>query len=652
MQMGGGLPRLSEEQRAVANHDVDEHGRVLAGPGTGKSLTAVAMLRLLMDNRPDLNVRMVTFTRAATQDLARRFRTHGVEVPPPSTIHSLALSLLLRHGEWSRLPLPLRIPDEYETDKIQKDLARRLRNAGFEFQGVRLLPTHVRKLEREMAARWEALDEDLTLLTDIQPELRGAYTTLWEQHRAVLGYTLLAEIPYRAGRLLEDHHPNIGGLELLLVDEYQDLNRADIRFLEQLAELGVRILAIGDDEQSVYSFRMAAPEGIRQFPAEFGTEHTYNLTQCFRCGGEILGAATTLIEASPDRGERPGLTASTEHAGRYLYARFANHEAEAEGVADMIQARREQGVPAGEIVALVRSSVSDWVAELGPRLEERGIEYVDPDEVTEILARRPLRLKLEVLHMASQEEDLDAVAWWVLPDIINGISGEFRDYVFDEAANEGESFAEALLRLYPDFEGAPTTRSANRTREAVERIRGRAAEMRAAAADVELGEAGWGGWVLEQFGRENFQADEIHLLEEVGEFVGETENLGGFLGQIEPVAKDLATGADAVRIMSMTKSKGLTVNSVFVMGVEEGLIPWRGARDPEEERRLLYVAMTRPTHLCVLSYANRRRGRTARHGGGTARQSRGRSPLLEHLPIGEWRPGGKVVRLVQAGGAG
>lgn len=644
------MHELSGEQRAVVNHDVQEHGRVLAGPGTGKSYAAVAMRRLLTNERPDLDVQMVTFTRAATQSLAQKLEEHGVDVPPPSTIHSLALSLLLRHEQIARVPFPLRIPDDYETNKIRKDLARRLREDGYDYQDKRLISTHIKNnLEPEMAARWEALDEDLVLLTDIQPELRAAYSRHWERHRAVLGYTLLAEIPYRAGHLLEDHHPNIGALDFLLVDEYQDLNHADIRFLEELSDRGVRILAIGDDHQSIYGFRMAAPEGIRQFPEEFETDRTYNLTQCFRCGERIVEAATTLVEATAGPGERPPLRPAADHEGSFFYARFDNHEEEAAGVAEMIRARLDEGVPPAEIAVLCRSSVSDWVELLGPELERRDIEFVSRGQLKETLSRKGFRYKIELLQISSQEEGLDSLAWWILLDIINGISSRFRDYIFEEADDANESFVEALFRLHPNYEGSPTVRSANKAREEVERIRTRATELRRAAADATLGENGWGGWVLEQFDRESFEDDEIRLLEDVGAFVGDTDDLRGFLGKIEPVGKDLASGADEVRIMSMTGSKGLTVDSVFVMGVEEGLVPWEGARDPDEERRLLYVAMTRPEHLCVLSFANRRRGRTARHGGGNARQSRGRSPLLQHLPIGEWRDGAEVVRLVRDG---
>lgn len=639
----------SPEQKKIINHNPEKHGRVLAGPGTGKSFTAISMLQKLNRTHDDLDVRMVTFTRAATQEMAQRIEEEaGLEIPPPSTIHSLALRILLQNLEVARLPTPIRIPSSYERDEIRRDIGSRLKDAGYTFDGAAIDKNHVQKLENEMGSRWEALDDDMILLTEINPELRGAYSTLWNRHRDLLGYTLLAEIPYRAVQLLEDHDVQMGSIDFLLVDEYQDLNNADIRFLEELVSRGTRILAIGDDEQSIYSLREAAPEGIRRFPDQFGTDRTYNLTCCFRCGKEILRAATSLIQAAADPDRSEPLEPAVDHEGKYEYVRFPGHRAEAEGVADMVRARLEQGVPPQDIVVLVRSSVNAWISVLAPELENRGIEWSNPDRVESILGNEDFLEKLEKLWIATEEDGHDSLAWWVLLDIKNGISSDFRAYVYEEARESGQSFAEALLRLYPDFEGSPKTRSANAARKFVKGVLSRAQEIRSAAEDPELGASGWGGWILDQFDRESFRDEEINLLEEVGSFVGDVGSLRRFLGKLEPIAKDLATDDDAVRIMTMAKSKGLTVDSVFVMGVEEGIIPRPNVRVPEEEHRLLYVAMTRATHLCVLSYAQwRTGGATAHLGGGDSDTPRGRSRLLEHLGIGRWREGDEVVEEVQ-----
>jgi superfamily I DNA/RNA helicase len=388
---------------------------------------------------------------------------------------------------------------------------------------------------------------------------------------------------------------------------------------------------------------MAAPEGIRQFPDQFDTDEEYDLNQCFRCGEEILDAASELIESSPSRARSGTLTAASDHSGKFEYARFPGNRSEAKGVAEMIEARHEQGVPLEDIVVLVRSSVSDWIGEIGPELDKRRIDYVNPDRVDSILEDDSLTRNIEIARIAACDDYADSLAWWILLDVINGVSSEFRDYIYQSAVDNDSTFAEELLRLCPDFKGSPTERSARAAVRAVKEITQKADEIDSELEDVDLGESGWGGWILDHFGREKFSQEQTNLLQEVGDFLGNEVTLQDFLGKLEPVAKDLATDADAVRVMTITKSKGLTVDSVFVMGVEEGIIPRVDALKPEEERRLLYVAITRATDLCVLSYANHRRGPTARHGEGTTGQSRGRSPLIQHLSIGNWRPGDVVV---------
>ena len=124
------------------------------------------------------------------------------------------------------------------------------------------------------------------------------------------------------------------------------------------------------------------------------------------------------------------------------------------------------------------------------------------------------------------------------------------------------------------------------------------------------------------------------LLIQIDSVVDRDEGLGRFLGQVHPVGSDLRSGraAGAVRLMTMTASKGLTVHAAIIMGVEDGVIPLAN-QDPGEERRLLYVAMTRSTEFLYLTWAQRRIGPTARTGAPRVRQGRNRSSLLTHGPI-------------------
>lgn len=187
---------LTVEQLAFLNHDPRESGRLLAGPGAGKSFTAVAYLKKLAEEHPEIRAQMLTFTRAATQEFAETMEEYGVtNAERPSTIHALALRILARASD-ANIPKPIRIPDSWEEKHlILPHLTRLVRRRHPEID-----QKTISKLQDEMAAGWESLD-DTPLLSDIRPEWRSAYVGTWGLHRRVFGYTLLAELPYRATSL-------------------------------------------------------------------------------------------------------------------------------------------------------------------------------------------------------------------------------------------------------------------------------------------------------------------------------------------------------------------------------------------------------------------------------------------------------------------
>ena len=118
----------TDEQQAILQHDPENHARVLAGPGTGKSTTMVALLDSLLEKDKALRVRMLTFTRAATSELAEKFPGGSDNAPRPSTIHSFAISILLRNPGTGGFPEPLRIADTWEYKNIiRPTLAKRRR---------------------------------------------------------------------------------------------------------------------------------------------------------------------------------------------------------------------------------------------------------------------------------------------------------------------------------------------------------------------------------------------------------------------------------------------------------------------------------------------------------------------------------------------
>src|SRR5271169_4063070 len=263
------------EQEAILAHDSHRHARVLAGPGTGKSATLVALVDGLLEDNPARRVKLITFTRAATAQLAKKVSDHpAAAAERPSTMHSFSISVLLRNPGTGHFPQPLRIADTWEDNEIVKPtLARRI-NARV---------TKLDDLIREMASNWEFLEP--RELPRVDPEHRARFLAAWHEHREIYGYTLLAELPYALRQALHDH-PELAGVDydMLIVDEYQDLNACDLEVLHLIADRGCSIVAAGDDDQSIYSFRYAAPAGIRRFHEDYPDSATYPLSVTQRCG--------------------------------------------------------------------------------------------------------------------------------------------------------------------------------------------------------------------------------------------------------------------------------------------------------------------------------------------------------------------------------
>ena len=178
------------------------------------------------------------------------------------------------------MPQPLRIADDWEERHIiLEDLKTllRLHDIG-----------NARELLNALSADWQSLtaDEENWELRFPNPQFLAA----WREHRMTYGYTLRAELVYQLKKSLEQS----GDFRLddnichLLVDEYQDLNRCDLAVIHEIVSRGVELFIAGDDDQSIYGFRKAHPDGIRRFPRDYAGAHDLTLELCMRCDPEIL----------------------------------------------------------------------------------------------------------------------------------------------------------------------------------------------------------------------------------------------------------------------------------------------------------------------------------------------------------------------------
>jgi len=611
----------SVEQQAILAHQPDRHARILAGPGTGKSATLVMWLGNLSDGADPPKLKLLTFTRAATSELAGKVLDHeALAAERPSTVHSFAISALLQNEGAGDFPQPLRMVDDWEKNQIvESSLARR----------ARVNKRRIRRLMQEMAAAWESLNEEEDPKVD--PEERRRFLGVWNEHRTIYGYTLPAELPYAFLTALKDH-PDLDGIDfdLLIVDEYQDLNACDLAMLKEIAKRGCAVIGAGDDDQSIYSFRKADPEGIRRFDTDYPEAVTYPLSISRRCGRHILDWATSVIEGDVDRPVKPRLNCPDEASdGEVALLAFRGQKSEATGIARLVkQLIDRDGLAPKEILILLRGDHNgQFSGPIKEALEKEGVECSDPDALKRLLAETTNRWVLEVMRLAENPED--SIAWASLLYLTSGISDSFVDQVYDVARGDGTSFSTALMQLRAaGFPGLPAP-SARQAETVIADVTG---WLDAVEVPDETPEGGWGQWIIEAAGDAIVPApsDElIELLGDLDELVETAQPLGRYLGQITPLGKDLAASqSEGVRIMSMASSKGLTVRAAIVAAVENDIIP-RPEAPMDEERRLLYVAMTRATEHLFLTWTRTRRGPTARSGRGQANARRHHSRFLD-----------------------
>jgi DNA helicase-2/ATP-dependent DNA helicase PcrA len=456
----------------------------------------------------------------------------------------------------------------------------------------------------------------------------------WQQHRQIYGYTLLAELPHALLMALQQHEDLAGvDYDVLVVDEYQDLNACDLGVLAELARRGCAILGAGDDDQSIYSFRKAHPEGIRRFLYDYPGAADYPLSITQRCGRRIVEWANYVIQGDPDRpADRPALqAAATAPEGEVALLSFAGEVAEARGVAALARRLIQNEVPASEIIILMRSDHNgQFSRRIKQELSNVNIEYSDPNTVNQIMEEESTRRALSLLRLAVDRED--SLAWSTLLHFTGGVGDSFAHYVYEAARDGNRTFGSALLGSAAEqFPDAP--RSAARAEPV---IRDTIAWLDAHPIPGALPEQGWAAWIAATFVEGAIIAispEFRDLLGEVDKKIEKTDDLGRYLGQIWPLAKDDAMAkSQGVRIMTMASSKGLTVVAAILCGLETGLVPMDGV-DPSEERRLLYVGMTRAKRFLYGTWARMRRGPTARAGRGQVNLRRRASIFLDNGPV-------------------
>lgn len=552
--------------------------RVLAGPGTGKSFAMKRRVaRLLeLEGIDPARILAVTFTRVAAEDLQRELAS--LEVPGATglkgrTLHSLAMSILLRNhvlAVLGRTPRPL---NEYEVEPLLADLSS---SHGDKHKR--------RKLMRAYGAAWARLQaQEPGFARSAADQAFVDELVAWLiLHRAML---MDEVIPH----LYQYLHANPGAEEHteyshLLVDEYQDLNRAEQDSLGFLGETG-SMCVIGDDDQSIYSFRHAHPEGIRQWATISPTDE-HAIDECRRCPTTVVAMANALIAKNTGRLG----TAMTERAsngpGEVVVRQYSTTPKEATAVATKIAALIESGVAPQEIIVLAqRKTFADPVFH---KLRDQGIptkSYYAESELDTIEAQE----RFALLKLLLNKEDRVALRWLLGRGRDDWYTTPYRR-LLSRVRTDGTSPWATLNALAAGTIAIPYTGPlAARFKEIKD-------ELTALEAAPDL----------DQFLPLWLPAkSETELLAETvarsrGDATTPQELYDALYEAI--TQPEVPMEVAEVRVMSLHKSKGLSSPYVFIVGCVEGLLPAQADSKAspaeqlaklQEDRRLFYVGITR-----------------------------------------------------------
>lgn len=561
----------------------DQGGRVsvLAGPGTGKSFAIKRRIaRLLEEGADPERILAITFTRMAAADLKRDIQSvdaPGAEQVQARTLHAECYRLLARADVIEATGRRPRTLSPFEMDPLLEDLKLSF-------------PNENKKARRKWIQAYEAAWARLQVEDPGAPRARGDISfgeVLGDWlifHQAMLigelvpfALQYLRNNPAAPERVMYDH---------VLVDEYQDLNRAEQEVSELLASSG-SIIAVGDDDQSIYSFKYAHPEGIADYVRREGTT-SHTMDECYRCPSTVVSMANSLISHNTNRigAERQLVTREENGAGSVQIFQFPNHAQEIDYLSGLVQGMIRDGVEPGEIIILCQRR--KYVKPLSDALRASGIlvdfcysEYLlDEGDAAELMAMLSLaanrrdRVSLRYLCGYKSEKWLSK-QWSILRSICEAEAREPYDVL--EELCDGVRVAAGVANLVARFTAVR------------ERLRALGGLVGRPLADALFA------------GCENcpeFRSVSTLLADNLAD--ADAEELAGGLRDLI----DRSEGIDdvtSVRVMSLHKSKGLSAGVVIIMGLLNGLFPPRDAdvaaaeqrRIEQESRRLLFVGMTR-----------------------------------------------------------
>jgi len=662
------LQNLNPEQRAAVTLPA-EHALILAGAGSGKTrvlTTRIAWLLQTGQVSPG-GVLAVTFTNKAAREMMTRLagmlplNVRGMWI---GTFHGLCNRLLRAHCKLANLPSTFQILDTQDQLSAIKRLYKQ-----FGIDDERFPP---KQMQWFIAGnKEEGLRPNMVVARDDETRKKVEIYQLYEDQCQREGVVDFGELMLRSFEVLRDNDPIREHYQRrfrhILIDEFQDTNKLQYAWVKMLAGTGAHgsvdaessfnptgcVLAVGDDDQSIYAFRGARVGNMADFVREFKVQHQIKLEENYRSGSNILDAANELIAHNSKRlGKNLRTSQGPGEPVRVFEA--TSDFAEAQWMVDEMRQLVRDGMPRKEIAVLYRSNAQSRVIETAlfnaamPYKVYGGLRFFERAEIKNALAYlrllenprddnsflRAVNFPPRGIGARSLEllQDAARASGCSLSDAVSGLSGKAGTNIGAFLAGievlrertQGLTLRE-IIELVLDHSGLITHYKADR--EGADRVENLEELVNAAESFVSL----------EGFGRDAvaLPIDEhanpasgltqspasqgLDLNQSLQDLpapdaeTGETLSpLAAFLthAALEAGDNQAQAGQDAIQLMTVHASKGLEFDCVFISGIEEGLFPHENSmsdRDGlEEERRLMYVAITRARQRLYLSHSQTR----------------------------------------------
>ncbi len=602
---------------------------VLAGAGSGKTRVLTTRIAHLIQSGQvsPHGILAVTFTNKAAKEMLVRIssmlpiNTRGMWV---GTFHGLCNRMLRAHYQDAGLPQSFQILDTADQLAVIKRILKNLGadNEKFPPRQVQWFINNAKE-EGLRASQVESYDDFARKMVE--------FYQCYEQQCAKEAVVDFPELLLRSHELLtrneviREHYSN--RFRHILVDEFQDTSRLQYKWLKLLAGGGAAVFAVGDDDQSIYAFRGAHPGNMQEFERDFRVSEIIKLEQNYRSHGNILDAANALIRNNNGRLGK-NLWTSDGHGEPIRVYNAPTDFDEAGFIVEEVKSLHAEGVALSQMALLYRSNAQSRVLEhalFNASLAYRvygGMRFFERQEIKHALA---------YLRLIANPNDDNALLR-VVNFPARGIGSRTLEQLQDEAGRAGSSLWDAMLRYFKRGPASAASAAINasagvgtgldRSRKGIPAFVELIDAMHNACEELPLPEIV--EHILEHSGlaahyrAEREGADRLENLNELvnaaASFVQEAEDdsLMEFLSHasLEAGENQAGSGQDALQLMTVHSAKGLEFHSVFLSGLEEGLFPHDNSRNEvgglEEERRLMYVALTRARRRLYLSFAQSR----------------------------------------------